>query len=183
MPERKLNPRWDRLRIIPCPLLLSHNGLSSDIEPCPLCARGDMNARGSQLRRPYWLQVKVAIFRSSCQSSTSCPSTNCLARSLAASSCSQTSSTRLWIWPSGRDRHGMAAAAALAHDSRHIAGDCWANWAYGEPQATGEGSRPIRLPSQVRSRVPSSHRCRIFLIPCHERLGVSVRLDGTRGGV
>ena len=39
-----------------------------------------------------------------------------------------------------QDRHGMAAAASLAHDSRHIAGDCWPNWAYHHPQATGEGS-------------------------------------------
>jgi hypothetical protein len=31
----------------------SHNGLKSDIPPCPLCANKRHNERGCQLRRPY----------------------------------------------------------------------------------------------------------------------------------
>ena len=53
-----------------------------------------------------------------------------------------------------QDRHGMAAAAALAHDSRHIAGDCRPHRACGEPQATGEGSK--RSGQRAKSRAAST---------------------------
>ena len=55
-----------------------------------------------------------------------------------------------WI----KDRHGMAATAALAHDSRHIAGDCRPNRACDEPQATGEGSG--RSGHRAKSRAAST---------------------------
>ena len=52
------------------------------------------------------------------------------------------------------DRHGMAAVATLANDSRHIACDCRPNRACGEPQATGEGSG--RSGHRAKSRAAST---------------------------
>jgi hypothetical protein len=47
-------------------------------------------------------------------------------------------------------RHGMAAAA-LAHVSRHIAGDCWLNRDGDKPKATGEGSGRSDHRAKVRA--------------------------------
>jgi hypothetical protein len=74
-----------------------------------------------------------------------------------------------------QDHHGMAAAAALAHDSRHIAGDCRPNRACDEPQEAAESSaRPGHrakpratsptAPAAGSSRLPATKESALTLI-------------------
>jgi len=49
MPEGKLNPRWDCLRIIQV-RFCSHNGLNSDITACPKSARFGLHAPAANSR-------------------------------------------------------------------------------------------------------------------------------------
>jgi len=57
-----------------------------------------------------------------------------------------------WI----KDRHGMAATAALAHDSRHIAGDCRPNRTCDEPQEAAEGSARPGHRAKTRAASPTA---------------------------
>jgi hypothetical protein len=94
------------------------------------------------------------------------------------------------------------AAAALAHVSRHVAGDCWLNRDGDKPKATGEGSgrsdhrAKVRADSQAStaagsSRFPASkesalktHPHRGDFVPCRwrsKKFPVSPDLSGHFG--
>ena len=57
-----------------------------------------------------------------------------------------------WI----KDRQGMAATAALAHDSRHITGDCRPNRTCDEPQEAAEGSARPAHRAKPRAASPTA---------------------------